>query len=63
MPLIQPKPKEETKGIRVKFPKDVLDEIEKYCKWANIQEFDHFVIESVKQIFAKDKDWRAQSGG
>lgn len=37
---------------------DVVQQINDYCQWANIDDIGFFIEEAACFIFAKDKDWK-----
>ncbi len=57
MPLI-------TQDVEKKIPlsinlsKDIKEEVERYCKWAKIQDLGFFLGEAAKRFFARDKEWQ-----
>ncbi|MEM2161115.1 MAG: hypothetical protein QXN55_09200 [Candidatus Nitrosotenuis sp.] len=59
MPLIEkpfiPPIKEQ---FRVRIEKRVLDDIDAYCKWQDVDR-DYFIEQAALKIFKKDKDWLA----
>lgn len=57
MPLITKPPEPPKKEqIRVRLTKAVLDEIDDYCKWQDIDR-DYFLERAAEKIFEKDKEW------
>lgn len=61
MPLIKPKAVIEYVTRKINVPKQLLEKIEHYCEWAEIQEVDHFFSEAAKQILQKDREYAKQT--
>lgn len=51
----QLKPK---KKLKVDISKNTLDQIQKYCEWASIQDLGFFIEEASMFVFSKDKEWK-----
>lgn len=62
MPLLKPSAKKSKKPIRINMAEEIFDDINKYCKWANIQKLDDFFEQAVKLVFNKDREWRKHNG-
>jgi hypothetical protein len=58
MALISKEPKEQKSDVRIKIPASIKENVEAYCRWAEIQDLSHFFTEAAKMIFARDKDWQ-----
>lgn len=58
MALITAKKINDVEKIKVEINKEIYAEIQRYCKWAGINEVDHFFEEAATFIFSKDKDWK-----
>ena len=58
MPLIKLPPKPSVKEqFRIRMSKDVLDNVDIYCKWQGVDR-DYFIEQAVSKIFKKkDKEW------
>lgn len=44
--------------IKIEINSEVLETIQQYCKWADIENVDYFIEEAACFVFSKDKDWK-----
>lgn len=58
MPIISKKESVDMKKIKSEISAETYNKIEKYMKWAGITNIDHFIEESAKLVFSKDKEWK-----
>ena len=61
MPLIKPKVVVEYVTRKINISKNLSEEVERYCEWAEIQEVDHFFSEAARQILKRDKEYLKQT--
>ena len=57
MPIIEAAKKQSTTTVRFKLPTQVKYEAEKYCNWAQIDDFNYFITAAIKYVLSRDKDW------
>lgn len=58
MPIISKKESIDMKKIKSEISAEIFNKIEKYMKWADIPNIGHFIEESAKLVFSKDKEWK-----
>lgn len=58
MPIIKPKNTNEFTQRRYRFDSALTNEVEAYCKWANIKNDNVFFEEAALYILKKDKEWQ-----
>ena len=59
MAVIPKKQSSEKQEVRFRVDKSLLDEISKYCKWADLEDdCGHFFVEAANFVFAKDTGWK-----
>lgn len=44
--------------IKVEINSDIMQSIEQYCTWANIDDVGFFIEEAACFVFSKDKEWK-----
>lgn len=44
--------------VKVEINSEVLQKIEAYCKWSQIDDLSFFFEEAACYVFAKDKEWK-----
>ena len=44
--------------LKIEINSEILETIQNYCKWADIDNIDFFMEEAARYVFAKDKDWK-----
>jgi hypothetical protein len=59
MPIIKAKENTKKEQLRISIEKNIIDEVKKYCGWANVQKVDDFFAQAAEFILTKDKDWVA----
>ena len=57
MPILKPIQKTEMKSISAKIPQHLKEEINDYCKFANIAGIQDFIIQASEYVLMKDKEW------
>ena len=57
MPIIKASSKNEKEQVRISIEKNILEEIKKYCDWADVKKYDDFFIQAAQFVLSKDKDW------
>lgn len=57
MPLITNKKSEKT-SIKISIDSEILEEIEKYCAFAQLDSKDYFLSSAAKYVLERDKDWK-----
>lgn len=45
--------------MKIEISSEVLQKIEAYCQWSNIDDISFFMEEAACYVFAKDKEWKA----
>ena len=45
--------------IKIEVSTEVLQKIEAYCQWSQIDDISFFIEEAACYVFAKDKEWKA----
>ncbi len=58
MALIQSKKTSTSERIKFNINSDVLVQVQKYCKWAEIENIGEFFEKAAEFIFQKDKEWK-----
>ena len=49
---------QEKESLRIKVNTETKSKVEKYCKWAGINDVGHFFSEAAEFVFSRDKDWQ-----
>lgn len=44
--------------IKLEINSEILETINSYCKWADIDNISYFIEEAACFVFSKDKDWK-----
>ena len=57
MALIAKEQKIEKIALRIKMDQNLKSEIDAYCRWAGIEDLNHFFSEAIKVLLSKDKAW------
>lgn len=58
MALINGKRISNKNKLKIEINAEVLENIQSYCKWAEIDEVDYFFEEAACFILSKDRDWK-----
>ena len=58
MSLISNVEKVSKQKVRLRIPSNIKEETEAYCRWARIDNLNHFFAEAAKLVFYKDKQWQ-----
>jgi len=59
MPLITQKVEEKVL-LKIKISKAIKSEMERYCKWAEIDDEGYFLSEAARRVFTRDKEWQKE---
>jgi hypothetical protein len=60
MPLISPEKSKDRKiQLRLRFPENLLKEVEAYCVWVGIRKKDYFIEHAIRYILQHDKKWKS----
>jgi len=60
MPIIKPKSQGELTQKRYRFDTYLIDEVDAYCKWAEIKNDNIFFEEAAMYILKKDRGWQSE---
>ncbi|WP_058533875.1 hypothetical protein [Legionella saoudiensis] len=60
MPIISGSQAQIKEKLKVEIHADILEQIQKYCEWASINDLGFFIEEASRFVFAKDKEWKKQ---
>ena len=63
MPIIKPEKPRELIKVKFSFDTEIYEEIEKYCKWATIEDLGIFFKQVAVYVLQKDKDWKLYKNG
>lgn len=58
MPIINGTRFQKKEKIKAEINSEILEKIEAYCAWANIDDIGFFIEEASSFIFSKDRDWK-----
>jgi hypothetical protein len=59
MPLLNPTKINEKKTVKILQETQLLEDIQRYCKWCAIASLDEFYAQAARFVLAKDKEWVA----
>ena len=60
MPIIKRPDDDEMVTTSFRLPKNLRDEVKKYCKWGKFKE-GYFLVAAIRYVLSHDKEWQAQS--
>ena len=63
MSIIKPEKTRELIKVKFNFDTEIYEEIEKYCKWATIEDLGIFFKQAAMYVLQKDKDWKLYKNG
>ncbi|KTD04053.1 hypothetical protein Lgee_0296 [Legionella geestiana] len=58
MPIINGTRFQKKEKIKAEISSEMLEKINAYCAWANIDDIGFFIEEAASFVFAKDKEWK-----
>ncbi|CAM4390255.1 MAG: hypothetical protein LEGION0398_MBIBDBAK_00156 [Legionellaceae bacterium] len=58
MSLLKPSEKDAKEQIRIYVKTSLIKKMEKYAKWANLNNIDDFIDKAAELVFKKDKEWK-----
>lgn len=58
MPVLNGKFSIQKKKVKLEISTELLDKINQYCSWAEINDISYFFEEAACFVFAKDKEWK-----
>ena len=58
MPIINGTRFQKKEKIKAEINSELIEKINAYCAWANIDDLGFFIEEAASFIFSKDRDWK-----
>jgi hypothetical protein len=58
MSIIKPQKTNEKEKLKIEIDINTFHDIESYCKWAKINDINHFFEEASNFVLSKDSDWK-----
>lgn len=58
MPIINSAGARKKEKIKAEISSEIINVINDYCAWANIDDLGFFIEEAASFVFAKDRDWK-----